>query len=183
MSRLAKITVLAVLAPVLAGCASQTESLNDMMGLSKDVPDERVVRTHQTLATPPDLQLRPPPSETKESGSRNPYAQSANTAAQSNSSPPGGTVYAPAEPSYNQPQQVQPTQQANTLPPVNPLVATAPVPTNDVYAKYGISRSNPDGSEKSQDQLINELRAKQKELEQSKNPNYGTVFNIGNLFD
>lgn len=180
MSRLAKIAALAILAPVFAGCSSQTESLNSMIGLDKDVPDERLVRTHQTLATPPDLQLRPPPAETKETGTRNPLSQNANTAVRSSSSPPNNT-YAPAEPAYTPPD-------ANNIPaanapPVNTQVATAPVPSNDVYAKYGISRTNPDGTEKSQEQLIEALRAKQKQMEQSKNANYGTVFNIGNLFD
>ena len=70
-----------------------------------------------------------------------------------------------------------------TAPAPNTQVATAPVPTNDIYAKWGISRTNPDGTPKSQEKLIEELRAKQKEIEQDKNPNYGTVFNIGNLFD
>ena len=45
---------------LLTGCGnSVSNALNDTLGLSKEVPDERVVRTHQTLAVPPDLQLRP----------------------------------------------------------------------------------------------------------------------------
>ena len=72
-----KFVVCGAFALGIAGCSTQGDSLNDMIGLSKDVPDERQVRTHQALSMPPDLQLRAPSGETAETGTLNPYAQNA----------------------------------------------------------------------------------------------------------
>lgn len=172
----------------VAGC-SGSNSVSKTLGMSKDVPDERVVRTHQALSVPPDLTLRPPPDSTKRTGTPNPYAQQATSSVQSSglNNPPSGTTYAQPEPDYNQtasanssqPQSLEP---ANTQAAAN-QPATPPVAANDVYAKYGISKTNPDGSRKSEAQLIKELRQKYNEAKQVENPNYGSVFNIGNLFD
>jgi hypothetical protein len=59
----------------------------------------------------------------------------------------------------------------------------APVaPQVDVYEKYGISKLNADGSEKSKAQLTKELKAALLAEKRKSNPNYGTIWNIGELF-
>jgi len=155
-----------------------------MIGMSKDTPDERVVRTHQTLAVPPDLQLRPPSGESQTTGTTNPYAQDAENSAQSVNlnNPPADGTYAPAttEDLYNEPVSPAPGTQTSTA---VAAPAPAPAPAVDVYAKYGVSRTNPDGTEKSVNQLNSELRKKKLEQEQAKNPDYGTIFNIGDMFN
>jgi hypothetical protein len=63
-----------------------------------------------------------------------------------------------------------------------PAAPVRPAATQDVYAKYGIDKFNPDGSKKSEDQLRKELRAAVLAEKKRKNPNYGTIFNVGELF-
>ena len=64
----------------------------------------------------------------------------------------------------------------------------APAATNarygdDVYAQAGISVNKPDGTRKSEQELRDELRQYYLAKKKQKNPNYGTVFNIGNIFN
>jgi hypothetical protein len=59
----------------------------------------------------------------------------------------------------------------------------APAPQEDVYAKYGISKLNPDGTEKTRPVLAKELKAAILAEKRQTNPNYGTIWNIGALFD
>ena len=171
---------------MLSGCGnSVSEALNDTFGFSKDVPDERLVRTHQTLAVPPDLQLRPPaPGETV-TGTLNPAAQQAANqpayatppgAIGTQAVPPAGTQQAAyGQPAVaGQPPAYQPAPGAAPLPPAQP--------TGDIYAQHGISKTHPDGKEKSHEELMKELREVSKKRKQAKNPNYGTIWNFPNLF-
>ncbi len=165
---------------MLSGCGNSiSNALNDTLGLSKDVPDERLVRTHQTLAVPPDLQLRPPAPGDTVTGTLNPAAQqAANQPAYA--TPPGGIgtqVVPPAgtQQAYNQqPPAYQPAPGAAPLPPAQPA--------GDVYSRHGISKTHPDGKEKSHEELMKELREVSKKKKQAKNPNYGTIWNFPNLF-
>jgi hypothetical protein len=52
----------------------------------------------------------------------------------------------------------------------------------DNYAKYGISKTNPDGSAKNPQQLSNELKAAMLAEKRRTNPGYGTIRNIGAIF-
>jgi hypothetical protein len=52
----------------------------------------------------------------------------------------------------------------------------------DNYTKYGISKTNPDGSAKTPQQLSNELKAAIKAEKRRTNPGYGTIRNIGAIF-
>ena len=76
------------------------------------------------------------------------------------------------------------TQIAATAPqPTVPATAAATAPaTQDVYAKWGISKYNPDGSKKSDSQLRDELRKVALEQKKKQNPNYGSVFNLPNVW-
>jgi hypothetical protein len=135
--------LIAVLA--LAGC-SETK-FADMLGAGKYSSDETSVRTSNSLAMPPDLQLPPP-------GTRAAAAP-----------PPAGDA-----------------QAASVPPPLDGEPATTATATPDIYAKYGIAKTNPDGTPKEKAQLHKELRAAQLEEKRRKNPNYGTIWNIGNIF-
>lgn len=62
------------------------------------------------------------------------------------------------------------------------VTAARPAPEDDIYARAGISLYRADGTKKSDEELRTELRAYYIAQKQKKNPNYGTVFNIGNIF-
>lgn len=144
---------------LLAGC-SETQ-FADLMGAGKNAPDESSVRVNQSLTMPPDLQLRPPSTTVAEDGALN----TPTTRTQAAAVPE--TQVAAATPS---------------TPPAPATPAAAPVPEQDVYAKYGISKTNPDGTPKDKQLLMKELKEAQLAEKRRANPNYGTIMNIGNIF-
>ncbi|GEM_PF-1002504 len=175
----------------LSGCGSPDASINDVFGTGKNVPDERQVRTHQVLAMPPDLQLRPPGQGESQNGQPNQAAVEAQQAVASRaplSQPPDAQASAPAQ-TASAPA-AQPTAPASGAASAPTQIASAGADANtdpsgedqDIYARYGISKTHPDGTPKSDRELIEDLKKKKAELEKSKNPNYGTIWNIGNLF-
>ncbi len=149
----------------VAGC-SETK-MQDLLGAGKDTtPDESQVRVNRNLAMPPDLNLRPPSGEVTEYGEPNKVASAA--------APP------PAQPAMDQAQPApQPLQTASATP---PAASGAEPPKQDVYEKYGISKTGPDGKPKSETQLTRELRAAEIAAKRKANPNYGTIWNMGNVF-
>lgn len=170
---------------LMSGCSGGA-GVTDMLGMGKNVPDEREVRTHQVLAMPPTMNL-PPPSSTPYEGTPNAAAAAAESAVgkQALSSPPDqmlqNATRAPSTPpAYSAPAPVQqaPVAQAPAVAPIQ----TAAVAGQDVYQQYGISKVNPDGTPKSEAQLNKEMREKHIAAERAKNPNYGSIFNIGNIF-
>lgn len=82
------------------------------------------------------------------------------------------------------------TQAALTAPP--PAAAAPSIPAkppaagataaDSVYTQAGISLYKPDGTKKSDAELRKELQDYYLAQKKAKNPNYGTVFNIGNIF-
>ncbi len=63
-------------------------------------------------------------------------------------------------------------------------VPAAPrAPAVDVYEKYGISKLKPDGTKKNDNVLREELRQAVIAEKRKTNPNYGTIRNIGQLFN
>lgn len=150
----------------VAGC-SETK-MQDLLGSGKSAtPDETQVRTNRNLAMPPDLNLRPPTGEVAEDGQLNTVASAV-----------------PAEPAMDQAQPTPepapaPVQTASANPP--PAQGAEP-PKQDVYEKYGISKTGPDGKPKSENQLYKELHAAQLAEKRKANPNYGTIWNMGNVF-
>jgi hypothetical protein len=150
-----------VILTLLAGC-SETQ-FADWMGAGKNAPDESSVRVNQSLAMPPDLQLRPPSNATvEEDGALNTTAAASQAA----------TVPNP---------QVAATTAATPPTPTTTVAAPAPE-QQDVYAKYGISKTNPDGTPKDKQLLYKELKDAQMAEKRRANPNYGTIMNIGNIF-
>jgi hypothetical protein len=158
---------MALMAASLGGCASS--GVNDLLGVSKNSPDESQIRTTQSLSMPPDLQLRAPSGAVEEDG------QLASAAAPSTTAPPADAT---VEAAPGQEQQV-----ASAAPvPQTAATAAAPSATVDPYEKYNISKTKADGTPKSQEELFAELRAAKLAEKRRANPNYGTIFNIGDLF-
>ncbi|MGE0240858.1 MAG: hypothetical protein AB7F09_20860 [Parvibaculaceae bacterium] len=163
MNKAAGLALSLMAAFAVAGC-SETKMQN-LLGSGKDTaPDESQVRVNRNLAMPPDLNLRPPSGEVTEYGEPNQVA----------------SATPPAEPAMDQAQTApQPLQTAAAKPPA----ASGSDPAQpDAYEKYGISKTGPDGKPKSENQLYKELRAAQIAEKRKNNPNYGTIWNMGNVF-
>jgi hypothetical protein len=160
---------LAAICVLLAGC-SET-GFQDLFGAGKYTPDETQVHQNQSLSMPPDLQLRPPSNEAAPQPQQQAYV------------PPPQQPPLDQAPTYQEPATAN--QQAYTPPPAQQPVAQQPVaqqPPQDVYARMGISRTRPDGTQKTQAELTEEMRQKKMADEKAKNPNYGTIWNMGNVF-
>jgi hypothetical protein len=167
------------------------------MGLGKSVPDETQVTTNNTLALPPDLQLRQPaPGQTDERQVARPAVAAVPA------TPPD--AYAAASPA--QPTQVASAeqsgydsgeQQLTTTPGAAPTAAPTPLgpavqttqktsltgnSREDAFVKFGISKTRPDGTPKTRAELDRELLEAVRAEKRRRNPNYGTMFNMGNIF-
>jgi hypothetical protein len=183
----------------LAGCLALAASvsacaetnLSNTLGVGKNIPDASQVPTNQALTMPPDLQLRPPGSQP---------APSAQAAVPGAAIPESPVDYSGQQP--GQPLALETAQEGG----VEPMPAPAPAPAQqpaqvsqypqtaaanvgqpaqpvgDVYERYGISKVNPDGTPKTPGQLREELRQKQIAENKAKNPNYGTIFNMGSIW-
>ena len=141
------------MAVALAGCGSSMRSY-----LEKDTPTQTAA-VRQDLTMPPDLRL-PPPGTT--APAPDPGAARAMTSSAALTAPP-----------------------AETAAPKAPAAAAPAVASNSpdaVYINAGISVTNPDGTRKSDAQLRKELQQYYIAQKKANNPNYGTVFNIGNIF-
>ncbi len=96
---------------------------------------------------------------------------------------------APQQPAQQPSSQVAYQPPATTNQPPAPsapaaLASTPPSSTTaqDPYAKYGISKTHPDGTPKTKGELAEEWRKKKLEIERKQNPSYGTIFNWGNIW-
>jgi hypothetical protein len=156
---------MACLAALIQGCS--LNSANNLFN-SKTVPDESQIRTTQSLSMPPDLQLPPPSATVTEEDGQLANVSDAN-----------GTTVPPADATVA----ASPSDNAVTPQPVPKVAGAAPAsPADDIYARYGISKVKPDGTPKTQADLNTELRAAQLAEKRKTDPNYGTIFNIGDLF-
>ncbi len=164
MTRFSNVAAIASLAALIQGCS--TTGMTNLIN-SKGTPDETQIRTTQSLSMPPDLQLPAPATTVAEEDGQ---LTSTSVAGAATVPPSDNTVSATAEAS----QPVAPQTQAAAV--------ARPTPADDIYTRYGISKTNPDGTAKSQATLNTELWAAQKAEKQRANPNYGTIYNIGDLF-
>lgn len=91
--------------------------------------------------------------------------------------PPGAGSTAQSRPAVSAPA----TQTASAQP---GLYGSAPAaqPQGDIYEQNGISKFHADGTPKTGEELKAELKQVYLAKKQQKNPNYGTIFNIGNIF-
>ena len=162
--------VLIAFGGVVAGC-SET-GFQDFIGAGKYAPDETQVAVNQPLSVPPDLQLRPPSDEPQQVASaprpvEQPVSGDLQQPQDIGLSPPDQPATPPAQ---AQPQQPQPQQLADAGEP------------HDIYAQWGVSRHHPDGTEKSQLELNEEMRRKRDEVKRQEDPNYGTIWNLGSVW-
>ncbi len=163
------LTTTALLASLLVGGCSET-SFMDTLGVGKQTPDERLVSTNPPLTVPPDMQLRPP------SGTQTARQAQAAVPARTLANPPAYGS-APAAPART-------TAAAPTSPAADNVDAQGrSISSYDkIYIKHGIDVYNPDGTHKKTVELNRELAERIKAEKKAKNPNYGTIFNIGNIF-
>jgi len=146
--------LLALATLALGGCSAGAGLLDGKSG----VPQASNVPVGNNLALPPDLQLAAPTATSDAYQPNGPVAtakplkQMATTAA-----PTSGGLYGTA------------------------AASTAAAP-GDIFAQYGISKLNPDGTQKTQSQLADELNAAIRKRKQQQNPGYGTIANIGAIF-
>jgi Protein of unknown function (DUF3035) len=194
------IAILAIGSAFCLGLSACSETgLLDKIGLGKSAPDETQVVTHNALAMPPDLQLRQPAKGVTDENQVPPVA----TATAVPATPPD--AYSAASASAGQPAEVASTQpsaydtgaqQLETTPGSGPA-PTQILPTvqstqktdlfgkdvqEDAYRKFGISKTKPDGTPKTQAELERELLEAVRAEKRKQNPNYGTVFNMGRIF-
>jgi hypothetical protein len=168
--------MLVVFGGLVAGC-SET-GFQDFIGAGKYAPDETQVSAGQPLSVPPDLQLRPP------SATEPPRVASRPAAEQ----PPAGQLHQPqdlaAAPQTDESRQTasQPAGQQTAQPQQLPQQTAAAEAPSDVYARWGVSRHHPDGREKTQLELNEEMRQKRIEMERQKDPNYGTIWNLNSIW-
>lgn len=124
--------------------------------LEKDTPAQ-ITAMRGDLTMPPDLRL-PAPGTTAPA----PDSGAAETQAALTAPPPPASAPAPAK--------------AASAPAEN----TSGV--NSIYTNAGISLYKPDGTKKTDSELREELQQYYIAQKRAKNPNYGTVFNVGNIF-
>ncbi len=184
-----KVAVIAALSGLVfvGGCAG---GFRETFGLTKKSPNENLVRVNRPLSLPPDYSLKAPDTSVPavEAGEQLPPGQNA-----ARTVPAAGTVPAPApvrqaggpavigQPAPAQPVPVRTAAVSPTAPAAPP--AAAPAKPVDVYEQWGVSKTNPDGTPKTDAQLAAELRKKYLEKKKAANPNYGTWKNfLGALF-
>jgi hypothetical protein len=128
---------------------------SSLLNSKGSAPQASNIQVGNNLALPPDLQL-PAPGQTTDTYQPNPI---------------------PAAPVAS----AIPARKVSTagLPPL----ATLPPAKQDIYDQYGISKLNADGTKKTPTILGNELRAAILKKKREANPGYGTIANIGNIFN
>ena len=128
---------------------------SSLLNNKSNVPQASNIPVGNNLALPPDLQLATP-TQTSDAYESN------------------GAV-AP----------IEPAAQANKkIAKASPDVPIAPVPVKqDIYDQYGVSKTNADGTPKKPDVLKAELKAAIIKKKRETNPNYGTIANIGSIFN
>ena len=124
--------------------------------LEKDTPAQSAA-VRSDLTMPPDLRL-PQPGTTEAAPDPGAMSNEAALAAP----PPAAARTASAAPAA----------------PLSPATTAA----DSIYTQAGINLYKPDGTKKTTAELQQELQAYYIAQKKAKNPNYGTVFNIGNIF-
>lgn len=147
---------LALLAVALAGCSMGSSLLGKPAATQAPT-----VQVGNDLTMPPDLQL-PPPGQAAAV-----YQQPVENG--------GGTALDAGIAAQKPSRKV-----ASAAVPTTPMAPLAPPP--DIYEQNGISKVNADGTPKAPEKLRVELQAALLKKKQQKNPSYGTIRNIGNIF-
>lgn len=185
VNRIAKAAAALVLLPLLAAC-SET-SVMDAFDAGKATPNEGLVTTNRPLSMPPDMALRQPGAANAPAPSNGLSVQQGQRGTPTYQAPP------PPQQTYQQPPVQQQPAWQNAAPAPAPqqqqaYAQPAPAPqlqvssADKVYYDNGINPYNADGTRKKQSDLNDELRNKSLEKKRAQNPNYGTIFNMGELW-
>lgn len=181
-------TALSLAVLLVLGACTETQ-FADTLGVGKASPDEGEVRVNQALSMPPDLQLKTPSGEITEYGTPNKAAAVTTKTRTVSAAPADAEETATDEPvmtasvdPVTQPKAVKTaeaaptaTQPASTEPPKQPTL-------DDAYARYGISKTYPNGKPKPTGVLYDELSKAQAAAKRAADPKYGTIWNIGDMF-
>ena len=147
--------ILIVAGLALAGCSNGSTLLNS----KSNVPQATNIPVGNSLAMPPDLQLAAPTQTTENYEPNGPVEPIA----------PAATINTPSAKPLKQ------MASASTLAPAK----SKP----DLYEQYGVSKLTPDGKPKKPEVLQAELKAAIIKKKRETNPNYGTIGNIGAIFN
>ena len=138
---------------MLAVALGGCSTAGSLLDPKSQVPVATGVQTGNNLAMPPDLALAVPTQTSDGYQSNGPVSQQSS---------------------------------ANSAQPLKQLASTAPIAPppikQDLYAQYGISKTNPDGTPKDIWKLQAELKAAILKKKRETNPGYGTAANIGAIF-
>ena len=143
--RKAFITFAALPLLLLAGC-TETAFL-DGIGAGKYTPDETAVQPNKQLVMPPDINLPAPANADQEVAAKT-----------------AGLEPAPAAPAQAAP--AAPSAPVDNTPVVPGTNMTFQQQQDQLYAKYNISKTKPDGTLKTPQELTSELKAVQQQLRQ-----------------
>lgn len=186
VNRIAKAGLAAALLPLLAAC-SET-SVMDAFDAGKASPNESMVSTNRPLSMPPDMALRQPGAANAPAPSNGLSVQQGQRGTPTYQAPP------PPQQAYQAPAQQQQPAWQNAAPSPAPqqqqqaYAQPAPAPQRQVssadkiYYDNGINPYNADGTRKKQGELNEALRQKNLEKKRAQNPNYGTIFNMGEVW-
>jgi hypothetical protein len=202
MKSIAAFSIASALCLGLSACGGK--GLMDHLGMGKSAPDETQVVTNNSLALPPDLQLRQPANGVTDESQ---VPRATTTAAVPAAPPDAFSAASDSQPAEvaGQPAEVTGTQtsaydtgaqQLETTPGTGPAPTqispsiqstqktdlSGKTPQENAYQKFGISKTKPDGTPKTQAELDRELLEAVRAEKRKQNPNYGTVFNMGRIF-
>jgi hypothetical protein len=178
-------TTLSLAVLLALGACTETQ-FSDTLGVGKSAPDESQIRVNQALSMPPDLQLKAPTGEISEYGTPN-KAAAVTTKPRAVSAAPDDV----AEVATDEPVMTASTEPVAPPKPVKTAAAAAtatstdvpPPPTiDDAYARYGISKTYPNGKPKPVGVLNDELRKAEAAAKRAADPKYGTIWNMGDMF-
>jgi hypothetical protein len=205
MKSIAAFSIGSALCLGLSACGGGA-GLMDHLGMGKSAPDETQVVTNNSLALPPDLQLRQPANGVTDESQ---VPRAATTAAvpaappdafsapSASDSQPSEVAGQPAEVTGTQTsaydtgaQQLEttpgtgsaPTQISPSIQSTQKTDLSGKTPQENAYQKFGISKTKPDGTPKTRAELDRELLEAVRAEKRKQNPNYGTVFNMGRIF-
>lgn len=180
-------TALSLAVLLVLGACTETQ-FADTLGVGKSAPNENEIRVNQALSMPPDLQLKQPTGEITEYGTPNKAAVvKTHTVSAVPADADETATDEPVMTASTDPVATPKTTTANTGE-ASATAANAPAeppkqPTiDDAYARYGISKTYPNGKPKPTGVLYDELSKAQAAAKRANDPKYGTIWNIGDMF-
>jgi hypothetical protein len=186
-------TTLSLAVLLVLGACTETQ-FADTLGVGKSTPDENEVRVNQALSMPPDLQLKQPSGQISEYGTPNKAAAVTTKTRAVSAAPVDAEETASDEPvmtastdtvSIDPVTPPKPVKTAEAAPAATQTTSTEPPkqPTlDDAYARYGISKTYPNGKPKPTGVLYDELRKAEAAAKRANDPKYGTIWNMGDMF-